>query len=570
MKVSAQILLPTTLGEVSKAAMPSSDAPAEAQFAGLVSAAAVTNDAGLTPSILPANTVAGDPGGELEASLSATLPTTMGAEVTQTLVAAQPVRPTGAPATSDQDQGAAGLMPEPQRSQPVAAEPGAPVSERPLKAEHRRQYSLDLRLSAAANLPQDGKSLPPVTSASLVASDVDPAQLVAVALVQTPEDGEEDVPAPAGQLLPETDSETLLGQQVAPASLAVLPIIDQPAPLATGGQAVVSQELREQPEGSASLEDGAENALPSQGGPVRRDSAPLPADLEQLRGGRAQALAWEAAQQSVLAPRQPAAPQQPKALAEIAIVPAPVAEQREGVSTAQLLAGADLADQSAPKPLRQLRAANQAASSAGKVAAPELNATPLAETFGLTQAAPVNQAGLPVASAAPVAQASLEQLVDRLIEARVAARAERSQIEIAHPDFGKVTLAVGLQANDRLGIDLPGAPQELRQAVGQALAQQGAAQASGQNTGQNGGQGSNQNAGQNGAPRHDGQGQAAMAGGEGSQNFAGHNGDPRRNTQDADNPRLSIFAQSRSAGSDGVSGKPSGGPDTSGRRGVLA
>jgi len=65
----------------------------------------------------------------------------------------------------------------------------------------------------------------------------------------------------------------------------------------------------------------------------------------------------------------------------------------------------------------------------------------------------------------------IAQLVDRLVEGRVQARADRSQIDVPHPDFGKVTLALGMRGEDRLSIDLPGAPQELRQAVVQAISQ---------------------------------------------------------------------------------------------------
>ena len=65
----------------------------------------------------------------------------------------------------------------------------------------------------------------------------------------------------------------------------------------------------------------------------------------------------------------------------------------------------------------------------------------------------------------------IADLVNRLVESRVQARADRPHMEFQHADFGRVTLALGLQAEGRISIDLPGSQAELRQAMGQAMGQ---------------------------------------------------------------------------------------------------
>ena len=77
----------------------------------------------------------------------------------------------------------------------------------------------------------------------------------------------------------------------------------------------------------------------------------------------------------------------------------------------------------------------------------------------------------PVNSESPAApEIELSQIIERLVENRIHARETRSEVKLAHPDFGRVTLALNLAGQDRLGLTMPGAPAELRAAVGQAFA----------------------------------------------------------------------------------------------------
>lgn len=67
-------------------------------------------------------------------------------------------------------------------------------------------------------------------------------------------------------------------------------------------------------------------------------------------------------------------------------------------------------------------------------------------------------------------EAELGTVIDRLVETRIQSREGRSEINLPHPDFGRVTLALSLAGQDRLSIAMPDAPAELRNAVGQAFA----------------------------------------------------------------------------------------------------
>ena len=77
----------------------------------------------------------------------------------------------------------------------------------------------------------------------------------------------------------------------------------------------------------------------------------------------------------------------------------------------------------------------------------------------------------PVNTEAPAApEIELGQIIERLVENRIHARETRSEVKLAHPDFGRVTLALNLAGQDRLGLTMPDGPAELRTAVGQAFA----------------------------------------------------------------------------------------------------
>ncbi|RIV81333.1 hypothetical protein D2V17_17450 [Aurantiacibacter xanthus] len=510
MQVSSSILLP---GESIVAPAAPGNAPDDGQFAGLVSA-----------SLPPA-------GGTLPGSSQ---PDTPAFAITE---------PGALPETALIDNAEGPLQSDQPALAPAVVGPVAETRAQLPGAKALHLALEQVRLSVAADLPESGKSLP-------VAAD-----------------GEAD---PA--LVPDT-GEMLEAEGEASAAIDVAVAATMPVPaqvtLVADTPAKASASLTESDDAAASDDTPETPAAPA---PLRRDAAPRPAELEQLRGGRAQDLAWEQAQQTMLAPaRQPLKDTAQPALGEIALPPDTVKDAREGASTAQLLAGADGTEKGELKTLKELREARLAAApaAAAKAASAE---TASSSPFDAGSAARPAHGPVHGHSAAPTTatDTSLAQLVDRLIETRVAARSERSQIELTHPDFGRVTLAVGLRADDRLSIDLPGAPSELRHAVGQALAQQGAAQASGQNSGQSSGQNTGNNGSQTSGQRAEGQGQAAFAGGENPQNGAGHNGGSGKNTYEPDNAHLSIFAQSQAAGSDRGAGRSAGGPESGSRRGVLA
>ena len=67
-------------------------------------------------------------------------------------------------------------------------------------------------------------------------------------------------------------------------------------------------------------------------------------------------------------------------------------------------------------------------------------------------------------------EAELDAVIDRLVETRIQSREGRSEVNLPHPDFGRVTLALSFAGQDRLSLTMPDAPAELRAAVGQAFA----------------------------------------------------------------------------------------------------
>ena len=507
MQVSSPILLPN---ESIVAPAAPANTPNDGQFAGMVSAS--------LPSAARAQP------GPSQPATSASVTTEAGAVPDKALV----------------DSGGGPLQSE--QPGPDVVGPAAEMQVH-LPVTKSLQLALEqVRLAVAGDLPDGGKTLP-------VAAEGEPdPDLVSEAL-------ESEAEAGGAAVTPSGDIEVVLAAPAVPAQASLALVAGTPV------EAPSSQSESDDAAGPE-----APPEMPAAQAPVRRDASPRPAELEQLRGGRAQDLAWEQAQQTMLAPaRQPVKDPAQPTLGEVALAPDAGKDAREGASTAQLLSGADGTEKGELKTLKELREARLTAAVVAKAAPGETASSTLIDNGSATRPAhgPVHGH-----SAAPSSSTdtSLAQLVDRLIETRVAARSERSQIELTHPDFGRVTLAVGLRADDRLSIDLPGAPSELRQAVGQALAQQSAAQSGSQNSGQNTGNTGSQSSGQ----RAEGQGQAAFAGGENPQNGAGHNGNAGKNTYDADNAGLSIFAQSQVAGSDSGVRKSAGGSASGSRRGVLA
>ncbi len=511
MKVSSQILLP---GESAASPSSSGNRSDNGQFAGLVSASDRRSDA-------------------QESAVH---------------------RRQGAPNESGLADNDAGTLKSEQSAPATVRAAGErhspPAGSRSHRSEGSNRHLAQERPPVAGGVPQGGKGLP-------VAGDVagDPSLMIGLDTAEAAP-GEGEANAEVITLVADVDA--------ALAAPVAAMVQDQPQTPVIANAPV---------EGSAALTDGEDPAASgdtpetsAEPVPLRRDGSPRPGELDQLRGGRAQGLAWEQAQQTIFAPaRQPASGTAQPSLGEVALAPEAAKDARDGASTAQILAESDLGEKTNLKSLKELREARLAAApvAAAKVAPADAAVSPLGDGSSVARAGQVHPTG--AAPSSPT-DTSLAQLVDRLIETRVAARSERNQIDIAHPDFGRVTLAVGLRADDRLSVDLPGAPTELRHAVSQALAQQGAAQSSGQSSGQN----SSQNGNQASSQRADGQAQAAATGGENAQNGAGHNSDPRRNTYEDDNPHLSIFAQSQAAGSDGGANKPAGGPASASGRGVLA
>jgi len=78
-------------------------------------------------------------------------------------------------------------------------------------------------------------------------------------------------------------------------------------------------------------------------------------------------------------------------------------------------------------------------------------------------------ANVPAFEQAAMPDAELGTVIDRLVEGRMQSREGRSEVNLPHPDFGRVTLALSLAGRDTLSVAMPDAPPELRAAVGQAF-----------------------------------------------------------------------------------------------------
>jgi len=95
---------------------------------------------------------------------------------------------------------------------------------------------------------------------------------------------------------------------------------------------------------------------------------------------------------------------------------------------------------------------------------------PAAPLLADPQTAPEPSANAPAFEAPAAPEIELGTVIDLLVETRIQSREGRSEVNVPHPDFGRVTLALSLVGQDRLGIAMPDAPAELRAAVGQAFA----------------------------------------------------------------------------------------------------
>lgn len=115
-----------------------------------------------------------------------------------------------------------------------------------------------------------------------------------------------------------------------------------------------------------------------------------------------------------------------------------------------------------------------------EVSAPTLKAdlpqapafTPIAINSSVMEASTSTNQSTSIAQ--QVVSQDLEDVVEKLVAARVFARADKSTMALNHPDFGKVTVEFTGRADSSLGINMPDAPAELRQAVAQNFAQNSA------------------------------------------------------------------------------------------------
>jgi len=94
-----------------------------------------------------------------------------------------------------------------------------------------------------------------------------------------------------------------------------------------------------------------------------------------------------------------------------------------------------------------------------------LNAAPVQPIQAQPATAPA------AAQAAPVEQADLNQVIDRLVEARQAARSDSAQLTVAHDQFGRVSMKLEAMAGGALAVTLGNADPEFAPAVHAALAE---------------------------------------------------------------------------------------------------
>jgi len=328
------------------------------------------------------------------------------------------------------------------------------------------------------------------------------------------------------------------GSEVLPVSDALIAPLAQPLEGANGNGAQAAAE-------QAASAEPRTAARP-------RAVAPSPAELEARRSDAPETMTWAAVERmTAKAPSESSA----SALGHVAVEKRAVEKGEKDAAALNLR----------PEPLRETAAALQAtkretamqsplpfangADIAHRIADP---ASPLA-VDGLSTVRTATSATPGTAATSLGQDIELSALVDRLVESRVQARADRSQIDLSHPDFGRVTLALSLRGDDRLAIDLPGAPGELRQAVGQAIGPATRSEASsGQTT-----------TGQENAPSHD-RAQADASGNRREQSDR-HN-EPGRQNDTQDKAAQHQRQQSQTA----LNSESTGQSAAANRRGVLA
>ena len=304
---------------------------------------------------------------------------------------------------------------------------------------------------------------------------------------------------------------------------------------------------------------------------------PAPADLDARRNAAPAAISWEVAEKLIQSPQgQQARGAKGEANASPAQQLGEIAIENLGgerSATRGDARGEGRGDARGEGQGNALSTANRLAASQSQQAG---NLSQLAQADGTTRGAdgtassPIGDTSFvgraagamvnaPASTPAGVQDVDLAQLVDRLVESRVQARADRNQIELQHQDFGRVTLALGLQKDDRLSIDLPGAPNELRQAVGQAINATSRSETTSNNT--NSGNTANGNSTTSNS----------SAQGEAGGNADRQPGEARDNARQQDNRRGDGQAQQRGTrtGANTTSQTASGAADES-RRGVLA
>lgn len=138
---------------------------------------------------------------------------------------------------------------------------------------------------------------------------------------------------------------------------------------------------------------------------------------------------------------------------------------------------ADLAPERGTKPSPEMtqKSAPQSVDIGPKTMGPAIPSQPQSQTSAPVMPLAINGAVLgslvssagSVQAAGQAAMPDLETMVEKLSAARVLARADKSSMAINHPDFGRVTVEFSTGSSNRLGLDLPDAPAELRQAVAQ-------------------------------------------------------------------------------------------------------
>lgn len=456
----------------------------------------------------------------------------------------------------------------------------------------------DIELSAEAAIPATrfaatGKLLPVLPETAVAAlPEGKEAALVAEATLPVevaPIAGEEAQAEPstegdAATLITTSDSEGSEEEAAAvPADAETAALLRQPAipvALAQAPVAVTAAASQDKPVAAEGEGEEAPSTQPQSNG--ARMAPPSPAEQDARRTAAPAAVTWDVAEKLIQTPqgqqarvaRGEATANPAQALGEVAIETLGGERsagrgdargegrgegrsegQGSALSTANRLAAAQSQQQGN---FAQLAQGDGAVRSTDSAASSFIGDTSFASRASATT---VNA---PASNQNGVQDVDLAQLVDRLVESRVQARADRNQIELNHQDFGRVTLALGLQKDDRLSIDLPNAPSELRQAVGQAISaasrSEGASNNTNNNSGNNNGNGNNTGSSSNSATQSDTGSQADRQPGE-----------ARDNARQQDNRRGEAQAQQRSArnGSNTNSETASGAADEN-RRGVLA